>query len=125
MKRRDEASLPSAEITPRLPVVPSKLQTTTGGGFAYLYPDINDEFGTHEPYIVKKAQPKRGQPVTGQPSSVVFILIIVLIRRPMRLGALVVPEPAIHAIRCEQFGVRTAFDGPAARDHNDLVHVNH
>jgi glycine/D-amino acid oxidase-like deaminating enzyme len=63
--------------------------------------------------------------------SVLVIIIVVvavaigLIGRLMRRVALIVPQPAIHAVGGEQLGMRTALDRLAAGYHDDLVHLHH
>ena len=42
----------------------------------------------------------------------------------MRFVGLVVPEPAIDAVRREQFGVRPALDRLAAGEDDDLIHLD-
>ena len=54
-----------------------------------------------------------------------FIVFVGLTGRIVRRVALVVPELAVGAVAREQFGMRAALDRLAARDHDDLVHLDH
>jgi hypothetical protein len=47
-------------------------------------------------------------------SILVIFVVVSLISRAMRLVALIVPEPSIHAVGCQQLRVRTALDRLAA-----------
>jgi hypothetical protein len=51
---------------------------------------------------------------TSRSVLVVIVVAVGLIGRIMRLVALIVPEPSIHAVGGEQLGMRTTFDRLAA-----------